>query len=292
MSARQPTTLMQASSTLDILHEALGPAVLLRVLHEEQRFAGAIGRWRHQGAAVDLRSAETVQLLFNISGGQRVAFEGTPASPVAVAAGSVELVDPGADVRVSGRADTLQIVIPAPLVRRLQANQAAPMSAAQHRRRLQSLAARALVALSNDSPEEAQSHSLVREAAFLTAMRPTPVILHKGGLRPDALRRVKRLIQQRLDESRPAHVGEMAEAAGVGRRYFFEAFRVTEGRTPHAWLTERRMEAVLRRLLEEEAPVEQLADEQGFASPSHLVSTFRRALGVTPGRLRDAARFV
>ena len=283
---------MQASSTLDILHEALGPAVLLRILREERRFAGAIGRWRHQGASADLRGAQTVQLLFNISGGQRVAFEGAQASPVVVVAGSVELVDPGADVRVSGRADTLQIVVPVPLVRRLQAEQVAPMSAAQHYRRLQSLAARALVAVSHYSLDEEQLHWLVREAALLTGRRPTPVILHKGGLRPDALQRVKRLLQTRLDEGRPASVGEMAEAAGVSRRYFFEAFRVTEGRTPHSWLTERRIEAVLRRLLEEGAPVEQLADEQGFASTSHLVSTFRRALGVTPGRLRDAARSV
>ena len=282
---------VHASSTLEILHEALGPAILLRTLRDERRFAGAIGRWRHQGAAVELRGAQTVQLLFNISGGQRVAFGGAQ-PPVVVRAGSVELVDPVAAVRVSGYADTLQIVIPTPLVRRLQAEQLAPMSVAQHRRRLQSLAARTLVAMSNDSLDEAQSHRLVREAALLTGRRPTPVSLHKGGLRPAALQRVKRLLQARLDGGRRASVGEMAEAAGVSQRHFFEAFRVTVGHTPHAWMTERRIEAVLRRLLEEGAPVEQLADEQGFTSPSHLVSTFRQALGVTPGRLRDAARSV
>jgi AraC family transcriptional regulator len=34
--------------------------------------------------------------------------------------------------------------------------------------------------------------------------------------------------------------------------------------------------------------VSEVADEVGFSTPSHFVATFRAAMGVTPGAVRDA----
>jgi AraC-like DNA-binding protein len=48
------------------------------------------------------------------------------------------------------------------------------------------------------------------------------------------------------------------------------------------------MERALSLLRVAQIPVGAVADEVGFSSPAHFVATFRAAMSVTPGAVRDA----
>ena len=283
---------MNGCETLEVLDSALGPPLARRTLGQRGRFAGAIGRWRHAGAEVDFGGAETLQLLFNISGGQIVEVEGARrAAPVR--AGSVTCMDPAVSpkVRVRGEADTLQIVLSRSLIAAAQAATVRQkLSPAQRVRSIQALSVRSLLVLADAASHPSVILPILREAAALALQNTAPATRLGGGLRPSARRRLLALMEERIAGGRPAPLAELADQAGLSLHHFIRAFAISEGRTPHAWLIARQIDEALRRLLEEGAQVGELADAGGFCSPAHFVSTFHRSLGVTPGRLREAAR--
>ena len=59
-------------NTVEKLTADLGPPRALRVIASGRHLVAAVGRWRHQGAQVDLGVTGTVQLVFNVSGGQLI----------------------------------------------------------------------------------------------------------------------------------------------------------------------------------------------------------------------------
>ncbi|MCK8787552.1 AraC family transcriptional regulator [Roseomonas sp. NAR14] len=108
-----------------------------------------------------------------------------------------------------------------------------------------------------------------------------------GGLAAWQVRRVRRLVAERLSE--PLSVMEMASAARLSRSAFFRGFGASFGCAPHAWLLEQRIERAKRMMRDGEEPLAQIALACGLADQAHLSRVFRRHAGETPSRWRRAA---
>lgn len=82
---------------------------------------------------------------------------------------------------------------------------------------------------------------------------------------------------------------ELEARAGMGRTAFGAAFRAATGRTPAAWLLERRLAEAHRLLTSSREPVAAIAGRTGFGDPFHFSRCFRRRYGVSPRRARRPA---
>lgn len=108
----------------------------------------------------------------------------------------------------------------------------------------------------------------------------------KGGLAPAVRRRVRDYIDACLTQ--PLTLGELADVAALSEYHFARMFRLSFGRTPHAWIAEQRL-ARARTLLHTTAlPLAQIAAQCGYANPAHFSHRFRDAHGATPNAYRRA----
>jgi AraC-like DNA-binding protein len=78
-------------------------------------------------------------------------------------------------------------------------------------------------------------------------------------------------------------LAELASVAGLTRFDLVRRFRQQTGLTPHAFQTNLRIRRA-RGMLGAGEPIARVAAACGFADQPHLTRTFRRAVGVTPGR--------
>ncbi|HZY17762.1 MAG TPA: AraC family transcriptional regulator [Ramlibacter sp.] len=108
----------------------------------------------------------------------------------------------------------------------------------------------------------------------------------------DSLRRrlqpVLRWIEQALEEERTAdlRLEVLAGVAGQGTFQFLRAFSRAVGMTPHAYVSERRLQLARRMARMADAALADVAAAAGYASQSHMGASFRRALGLTPAAWR------
>ncbi len=97
---------------------------------------------------------------------------------------------------------------------------------------------------------------------------------------------------KRLREHTDAHLGgairiaDLAACVGLSEGHFHRAFRATTGRTPLAFIQQRRVEAAIRRLTTGTASVTEIAFELGFGSPTHFARVFRSHTGRNPADFR------
>lgn len=84
---------------------------------------------------------------------------------------------------------------------------------------------------------------------------------------------------------RDVNLEELAGVAGLSRAHLIRAFRREYHITPHAFLTDRRVQ-VARRLLREGRMPADVAVECGFADQAHFTRHFKSRTGVTPGQFR------
>lgn len=110
----------------------------------------------------------------------------------------------------------------------------------------------------------------------------------KGGLSAFDLRRVLAKIEKRLSD--PPSLDELAQEVGVSRRHFFRAFKQSTGKTPHAYLSDHRMEHAVDLLRNTDLSVTGIALACGFASSSHFTFAFRRSRGASPSEFRRTWR--
>ena len=115
-------------------------------------------------------------------------------------------------------------------------------------------------------------------------LRPVPPNA-LGGREHAAVRRARSYLADRWD--RPVALAELAASAGLSRFELIRRFRQQTGLTPHAFQTNLRM-AHARTMLRAGDPIAGVAAACGFADQAHLTRTFRRAVGVTPGRFAAA----
>ncbi|TQM30302.1 helix-turn-helix transcriptional regulator [Nocardia bhagyanarayanae] len=80
----------------------------------------------------------------------------------------------------------------------------------------------------------------------------------------------------------PLNLDELATAAGVSKYHFLRAFAAVYGRTPAAYLAERRIERAQDLLRATNLTVTEVCMMVGYASLGSFSSKFRQLVGVTP----------
>ncbi|MBK8858741.1 MAG: helix-turn-helix transcriptional regulator [Opitutaceae bacterium] len=101
---------------------------------------------------------------------------------------------------------------------------------------------------------------------------------------PDRLRRVFNSIEHSLDGdiTNPT----LARQAGMSVEAFIRWFKARTGRTPAAFVAERRIREACRLLAFAEDSVEQVAEAVGFANRHHFSRVFKRHAGCGPAAFR------
>ena len=82
-------------------------------------------------------------------------------------------------------------------------------------------------------------------------------------------------------------VADLAAVAGLSPSQFTRAFRAATGRTPYAFVLDRRLSEAARILATTDVPVAVVAVETGFIDQAHLTRMMRARYGRTPGQVRN-----
>ncbi len=82
----------------------------------------------------------------------------------------------------------------------------------------------------------------------------------------------------------------LATTAGLSRSHFARAFRQSTGKSPHQYLTQRRLVRARELLARSDQPIIEIALRCGFSSQAHFTQSFRQIVGATPLEYRRARR--
>jgi len=103
-----------------------------------------------------------------------------------------------------------------------------------------------------------------------------------------SLPRMGLVLQQIADQyAQPLSLAQLAVTYGHNELRLLRDFRRAVGLTPHAWITEVRLQAARRLLERDDLPLAAVAQDCGFAHQSHLGSALRKAVGMTPRAYRQ-----
>ena len=106
----------------------------------------------------------------------------------------------------------------------------------------------------------------------------------KGRLSPSQVRRLTEYIDCRLHEQ--LNLETLAAVAGAGLWTFTRHFRESFGRTPHAYIIQRRINRARRLLVQSGLPIKEVASVCGFSDQAHMTRLFQTHLHTTPAMLR------
>ena len=120
---------------------------------------------------------------------------------------------------------------------------------------------------------------LLRNYASMTFREPSG----KGRLSSAQVSRLTEYIDNRLHES--PNLETLAAVAGMGVWSFTRRFRESFGRSPHAYLIERRIDRARRLLAQGCMPIKEVASTCGFADQAHMTRVFQTHLHTTPAAL-------
>lgn len=87
-------------------------------------------------------------------------------------------------------------------------------------------------------------------------------------------------------------IDDLAAAAGLSRAHFSRRFRTEIGISPLQYLTEVRLRRAMSLLRGTILPLEEVADQCGFAGASYFGKVFRKTLGITPADYRRGVEAV
>jgi transcriptional regulator of acetoin/glycerol metabolism len=161
------------------------------------------------------------------------------------------------------------------------------------------ISARLLIAGSNDSrpalvtPPEPTSasnnplHTRPRLGSIDISRLPPPPQA-QGGLSPGAMRRVREYVEVHLGES--IDLSMLAGVAGLSVHHFARQFKQSAGVTPHAYLTQKRVDRARKMLVQTDLPLAEIAFTVGFFDQGHLARHFRHMFGTTPREFRWSER--
>ncbi|UBQ40944.1 AraC family transcriptional regulator [Comamonas thiooxydans] len=86
---------------------------------------------------------------------------------------------------------------------------------------------------------------------------------------------------------RPLSIADLSALVGTSPLRFLREFTRLTGMTPHAWITETRLQAARAMIQGSDLPLPQIALDCGFNHQSHMGHVFRKHLGLTPGQYRQ-----
>jgi len=107
-----------------------------------------------------------------------------------------------------------------------------------------------------------------------------------GGLGPTRERRVREYIEAGLE--RDLSIQSLAGVIGLSPQHFAVLFRESTGFTPHQYVNHRRIACAQELLKEADVPLIEVSMQCGFSSQSQFITTFRKLVGMTPGRFRSS----
>ena len=122
-----------------------------------------------------------------------------------------------------------------------------------------------------------------------TGVAPAPSHLHRGGLPPATLNRVRQYIEKHLEEG--VSLKELAAIGRLSLSHFGRAFKQSEGVSPYDYLLGCRVRRAQQLLAGTEMRLAEIAVACGFADQSHFTRTFRRLVGVPPSAYARADRY-
>lgn len=82
------------------------------------------------------------------------------------------------------------------------------------------------------------------------------------------------------------NVQDVLKVVPLSRRVFEKRFQQLLGRTPHQEITRRRIERIRQLLIETDLTLAQIAAKTGFQNEEYLSVTFRKNVGIPPGKFR------
>ena len=100
------------------------------------------------------------------------------------------------------------------------------------------------------------------------------------------MRRVEAFVADNLDND--LSVSEIAAIARLSPFHFSRCFKARTGMGPYEYVTRQRVERACQLLSATGLPITEIAYRSGFASQSHLCTRFRRIMGTSPARYRQA----
>jgi AraC family transcriptional regulator len=133
---------------------------------------------------------------------------------------------------------------------------------------------------------------LTKSVATLTAIhlirayscKPRSVPVYRGGLEISRERRVRKYIQDNLDQ--PLSLDEIAKVALLSPNYFSSIFQQSIGMTPHKYVLQQRVEYAKELLMYSKLSLVEIAHKCGFPGQSQFTTIFRKHMEVTPGQYK------
>jgi AraC family transcriptional regulator len=107
-----------------------------------------------------------------------------------------------------------------------------------------------------------------------------------GGLGPARECRVREYIEAHLE--RDLSIQSLAGVVGLSPQHFAILFRESTGFTPHQYVNHRRIACAQELLKKADIPLIEVSMQCGFSSQSQFITTFRKLVGMTPGRFRSS----
>src|SRR5579864_2410284 len=132
-----------------------------------------------------------------------------------------------------------------------------------------------------DSIEQAMAVALVNGHA----VRHRPVQIYKGGLGFARLRRIKELVDAKLEDE--LSLDEMAQSVGLSTAHFARMFRKSTGETPHQFVLRKRLDRAKAMLRAPDARILDVALACGFKTQQHFAQVFRDVCGISPTGYRQ-----
>ena len=107
---------------------------------------------------------------------------------------------------------------------------------------------------------------------------------YRGGLGPARLRRVRELVNEKIEEE--LRIDDMAELAGLSTAHFSQMFRRSTGESPHQFVLRQRVERAKEMLRSPGMRILDVAIACGFKTQQHFARVFRRMCRVSPTEYR------
>lgn len=112
-----------------------------------------------------------------------------------------------------------------------------------------------------------------------------PVQIHRGGLGSARLRKIKELVDAKLDAD--LSLDEMAQSVELSTAHFARMFRKSTGETPHQFVLRQRIGRAKAMLRAAEGRVLDVSVACGFKTQQHFAQVFREVCGTSPTEYRQ-----
>jgi AraC family transcriptional regulator len=135
---------------------------------------------------------------------------------------------------------------------------------------------------------ESMATALAAHLLQFYATRPHVLLEYADGLSKVKLSQAIEYINEHL--TRNLTLTEIAVEVEMSQYYFCRLFKQSIGMTPHQYLIQQRVEKSKPLLKQPEAKILNIANQCGFANPSHFAKCFRQRVGISPQQFRSIWR--